>query len=153
MVNAYSLSNGNVSKIADELAKLVIKKSLLKDFVNQNLRPSGKYENFKNLPDDQFIAASWRLCAEGMNRILKVYGLGESPHYVSIDSASYDVSSNFYKGAIWGWSDLIQHKKQTINELFYQPTLDFSLSLLYLNHRDEVARYEPLATTENKKGY
>jgi hypothetical protein len=86
-----------------------------------------------------------------MNRIMKVYGLGERAQYATIDSVSYDVQSQFYKGSVFMWADFLHNKKSKINALFFQESLDFSLSLLYMNHRDEAARYEPLEEKENKK--
>jgi hypothetical protein len=56
--------------------------------VKNNLRPSGKYENFKNQTDTQLLVKAWQVCAKGMNRIMNVYGLGEAPQYVKIDSVS-----------------------------------------------------------------
>jgi hypothetical protein len=49
------------------------------------------------------------------------------------------------------WSDMLLHKKEAATHLFYQPSLDFTLALLYMNHRDESARYEPLDSGANQK--
>jgi len=151
LVSAYFFSDEDIATIGQELSKSVQQTPVLKRFINENLRPSGKYENFKGLPDDKYLAACWNLCAQGMNRIFNVYGLGEAPSYATMDSISYDVSSDYYRGALWMWSDMLQHKKPIENKLFFQRSLDFALSLLYLNHRDEAARYEPLALKENQK--
>ena len=151
LVKAYSISEDNIAKMGVELENSLKKSSALKRLVTDNLRPSGKYENFKELSDEKYLSACWKLCAAGMNRILSVYGLGESPQYRTMDSISYDVSTDYYRGALWMWSDMLQHKNPTKNKLFFQPSLDFSLSLLYMNHRDEAARYEPLELMENQK--
>tara|TARA_R110002050_G_scaffold181044_2_gene314566 strand:+ start:1396 stop:2661 length:1266 start_codon:yes stop_codon:yes gene_type:complete len=151
MVKAYSFSEENIIKIGLELEKSLQTSPELKRLVTENLRPSGKYENFKSLPNDKYLSACWTLCASGINRILKVYGLGEAPQYATMDSVSYDVSSDYYRGSLWMWSDMLQHKKPEKNKLFFQPSLNFSLSLLYMNHRDEAARYEPLELKENQK--
>jgi hypothetical protein len=82
---------------------------------------------------------------------MKVYGLGEAAQYAQIDSVSYDVHSPFYKGSVFMWADLLHNTKPKTNALFFEESLNFSLSLLYMNHRDEVARYEPLEEKENKK--
>ena len=148
---AYFISKESINQIGLELEKLVKNEAAVKALVTKNLRPSGQYENFKNLSDAEYLAACWKLCAAGMNRILKVYGLGEAPQYATMDSISYEVSSDYYQGSLVMWSDMLQHKKPAVTTLFFQPTLDFALSLLYLNHRDEAARYEPLEQKENRK--
>lgn len=151
LISGYQFKEKELKTIEDELQLLMKDKKELQDFVKNNLRPSGKYENFKNNTDTELLLKAWQVCAQGMNRIMNVYGIGEAPQYVTIDSVSYDVKSKFYKGSVFMWSDLLHNKKPKLNTLFFQESLDFTLSLLYMNHRDEVARYEPLEEKENKK--
>lgn len=151
ILQACQFKEADLKIIADELQDLVTEKKVLQDFVKNNLRPSGRYESFKNSADAALLVKAWQVCAQGMNRIIRVYGLGEAPQYAAIDSVSYDVRSDYYKGALYMWSDFLAHKKTKETSLFFQTGLDFSLSLLHLNHRDEVARYEPLDKNENKK--
>lgn len=151
LISGYQFREKELKSIEEELQLLMKDKKELQDFVKNNLRPSGKYENFKNQTDTELLVKAWQVCAKGMNRIMKVYGLGEAPQYVKIDSVSYDVRSEFYKGSVFMWADLLHNKKPETNALFFEESLDFSLSLLYMNHRDEVARYEPLEEKENKK--
>lgn len=151
LVNGYLFNEKELKNIDAELQFLMKNKKELQDFVKNNLRPSGRYENFKNNTDTELLVKAWELCALGMNRILKVYGFGQAPQYAQIDSVSYDVNSAFYKEAVFMWADMQHNKKKPTNRLFFQESLDFSLSLLYMNHRNEVARYEPLEEKENKK--
>lgn len=150
-LTTYQFTEADLKTIADELQVLVKEKKVLQDFVQNNLRPSGAYESFKKNTDATLFVKAWQVCASGMNRIINVYGLGEAPQYAAIDSVSYAVKSDYYKGALYQWNAFLVHKKPKENSLFFQAGLDFSLSLLYLNHRDEVARYEPLDKNENKK--
>lgn len=151
LVSTYQFKPNDLKNISKRLELLLQEHDFFKEFVTDNLRVSGAYENFKNDSDSQLLINAWELCAKSMNQITTVYGVGEAPQYAAIDSISYDVRSNFYKGAVFMWSDFLQHKKPKESRLFFQPALDFSLALLYLNHRDEAARYEPLAENENKK--
>ncbi|MFV8393177.1 YdcF family protein [Flavobacterium sp. LB2P6] len=151
LIKGYQFKEKELESIEEELRLLMKNKTELQDFVKNNLRPSGKYENFKNRSDTELLLKAWQVCAKGMNRIMKVYGLGEDPQYAKMDSISYDVHSEFYKGSVFMWADFLHNKKPIGNRLFFQESLDFSLSLLYMNHRDEVARYEPLEEKENKK--
>ena len=151
LISGYQFEEKELKNIDEELQILMKDEKVLQDFVKNNLRTSGKYENFKNSTDTELLLKAWQLCAQGMNRIMKVYGLGEAPQYAKMDSVSYDVRSEFYKGSVFMWSDFLHNKKPKGNTLFFQESLEFSLSLLYMNHRDEVARYEPLEEKENKK--
>ncbi|MFV8271010.1 YdcF family protein [Flavobacterium sp. GT2N3] len=151
LISGYQFKEKELKNINEELQILMKNEKVLQDFVKNNLRTSGKYENFKNSTDTELLLKAWQLCAQGMNRIMKVYGLGEAPQYAKMDSVSYDVRSEFYKGSVFMWSDFLRNKKPKGNTLFFQESLEFSLSLLYMNHRDEVARYEPLEEKENKK--
>jgi hypothetical protein len=123
----------------------------LESLISKNLRVSGKYENFKSLQNADYLVAAWELCAKGINQSLAVYGQGEKGLYPAIDSISYAINDPFYKGSLVMWSDMLMHRKESATSLFFQPSLDFSLALLYMNHRDESVRYEPLNTGENKK--
>ena len=151
LITDYLFKEKDILSIDEELLILMKDEKVLQDFVKNNLRPSGKYENFKNSTDTELLLKAWQLCTVGMNRIMKVYGLGEAPQYAKMDSVSYDVQSEFYKGSVFMWSDFLHNKKPKENALFFQESLDFSLALLYMNHRDEVERYEPLEEKENKK--
>ncbi|WP_426092902.1 YdcF family protein [Flavobacterium sp. DSR3-2] len=151
LISGYQFEEKELKNIDEELQILMKDEKVLQDFVKNNLRTSGKYENFKNSANTELLLKAWQLCAQGMNRIMKVYGLGEAPQYAKMDSVSYDVKSKFYKGSVFMWSDFLHNKKPKGNTLFFQESLEFSLSLLYMNHRDEVARYEPLEEKENKK--
>ncbi|RTY94677.1 YdcF family protein [Flavobacterium sp. GSN2] len=151
LITDYLFKEKDILSIDEELLILMKDEKVLQDFVKNNLRPSGKYENFKNSTDTELLLKAWQVCTIGMNRIMKVYGLGEAPQYAKMDSVSYDVQSEFYKGSVFMWSDFLHNKKPKENALFFQESLDFSLALLYMNHRDEVERYEPLEEKENKK--
>ncbi|RTZ04933.1 YdcF family protein [Flavobacterium bomense] len=151
LITDYLFKEKDILSIDEELLILMKDEKALQDFVKNNLRPSGKYENFKNSTDTELLLKAWQVCTVGMNRIMKVYGLGEAPQYAKMDSVSYDVQSEFYKGSVFMWSDFLHNKKPKENALFFQESLDFSLALMYMNHRDEVERYEPLEEKENKK--
>lgn len=151
LMSAYKFSEEEIENVALILKKKIASNAALQSLVKENLRPSGAYENFNSLTDPAYISATWELCARGMNHILSVYGLGEKGLYPEIDSVSYEFNSSYYKGALLMWNDMLLHKKKSATNLFYQPTLNMALALLYLNHRDESARYGPLAFEANQK--
>jgi hypothetical protein len=125
-----------------ELAKRPEFKTLARD-----MRRSGVFIKYSRQSDPEMMVASWRDAANGMNRLLRVYGLGKAPFYKDIDRVSFDVSSEAYRNLL---KAKIAEIKLSNDRLFFEPTLNFSLKLLEANRRDEAGRYEPLAEGENK---
>src|SRR5439155_485862 len=112
-----------------------------------DLRRSGVFIRYENQSDAQMLVAAWKDAANGMNRILSVYGLGADPRYKDIDRVSYDVSTETYRNLLKAKIAEIKFSKAP---LFFEPTLNFALKLLEINRRDEAGRYEPLERGENK---
>ncbi|WP_159023090.1 YdcF family protein [Formosa sp. L2A11] len=148
LVGSYLFSDSEITKISTRLEALYGTSNVLRDFVKSEIRTSGAYNLYDDKGDQKLLSQAWESCARGVNHVLKVYGQGESPQYASIDSISYNVNSVYYKQTLYVWS---QHMSSMNVEAFYSESTNFALSLLYLNHRDEAVRYEPLAELENKK--
>lgn len=121
--------------------------SAFKRLAKKDLRPSGVFIKYAGQSDADLLVAAWKDVANGINRIISVYGLGQAPRYPAIDKINFDPSTGAYR-------DLMKAKIAEINPgndpLFFEPTLDFALKLLELNRRDEAARYEPLEAGENR---
>jgi hypothetical protein len=140
------LDDATIGAVAAELQTLA-NGAVFKQLAKKDLRPSGVFIKYANQSDAEMLVAAWKDAANGMNRILSVYGLGKDPKYRDIDRVSYDVNTNDYR-------DLVKAKIAEIKfaraPLFFEPTLDFALKLLEINRRDEAGRYEPLEQGENK---
>ena len=113
----------------------------------KDMRPSGAFIKHSRLSDSEMLSAAWRDAANGMNRLLSVYGLGKNPFYKDIDKVSFDVSSDEYRRLL---KAKLREIKLSQAPLFFEPTLSFALKLLEANRRDEAGRYEPLEEGENK---
>jgi hypothetical protein len=113
----------------------------------KDLRPSCVFNKYSHQADRELLVAAWKDAAAGMNRILRVYGLGENPRYEQIDKVSFDVSTDAYRTLV---KAKINEIKFSNTPLFFEPTLNFALGLLEINRRDEAGRYEPLEQGENK---
>jgi DUF218 domain len=143
----FRLSGPTIETVAREL-KALSKHPEFKKLMLKDLRPSGAFIKYGDQSDSEMLIAAWKDAANGMNRLLSVYGLGKNPFYKDIDRVSFDVSSEEYR-------KLLQLKiteiKLSKNPLFFEPTLGFALKLLEANRRDEAGRYEPLEEGENKE--
>jgi hypothetical protein len=143
----FRLSGPAIETVTREL-KALSKHPEFKKLIRKDLRPSGAFIKYSQQSDSEMLMAAWKDAANGMNRLLTVYGLGKNPFYKDIDRVSFDVSSEEYR-------KLLQLKiteiKFSQDPLFFEPTLGFALKLLEANRRDEAGRYEPLEEGENKE--
>ena len=142
----FRFSDPTIEMVATELRALgkhpEFKKLALKD-----LRPSGAFIKYSHQSDSEMFIAAWKDAANGMNRLLRVYGLGKDPFYKNIDRVSFDVSSEEYRKLL---KAKLAEIKLAKDHLFFEATLNFTLKLLEANRRDEAGRYEPLEEGENK---
>jgi len=145
-------SEQQISTVASLLEKYDQKNQAMNMLIRDHLRPSGKFELYIDEKNPKYLRTAWELTAKGLNHVIDVYALGKDAEYASIDSASFDVKSGFYQGLV---SSLIMNigEKTDEQELFFEPSLQFVLGLLKINHRNEAARFEPLETGENYKAY
>ncbi|MEA2205232.1 MAG: hypothetical protein QOE77_2008 [Blastocatellia bacterium] len=143
----FRLSGPTIDTVGREL-KTLSRRPEFKKLMVKDLRPSGAFIKYSRQSDSEMLVAAWKDAANGMNRLLSVYGLGKNPFYKDIDRVSFDVSSEEYR-------KLLQLKiaeiKLSKDPLFFEPTLGFALKLLEANRRDEAGRYEPLEGGENKE--
>lgn len=142
-------SESDIQMVGKRLVELSMGNANFKELLNK-LRASRQYANFEKAPDDEYLYKIWEQCAKGMDTILEVYGAGKMPFYKNIDSVSFDAKSKRYLYVISILkTQAIEDAKET--QLFFQPSLNFALNLLYANHKDEAVRYDPLDQKENAK--
>ena len=143
---SFRFQEPTIETVAVQLRTLA-RHPAFKRLISKDMRPSGAFIKYGARSDSEMLVAAWKDAANGMNRLLRVYGLGKDPFYKNIDRVSFDVSTEEYL-------QLLKMKLAEINlsrdTLFFEPTLSFSIKLLEANRRDEAARYEPLEEGENK---
>jgi hypothetical protein len=130
------------------LAQIYQDNSSIREMVDKSLRPSGAYVLYQKESGDTMLVNAWEICARGLNNIISVYGQGIAPHYLLIDSISFDVTSADFQQRI---TSLAKHASMELSDsgLFFDPSLKVSLQLLTINHRDEAGRQEPMERAEN----
>ncbi|MCC9043682.1 YdcF family protein [Myroides sp. M-43] len=149
LVHCYIFTDDQIKNISDQLVILNNKDKKVEAFFEQ-LKQSKKYINYNQMNKEDFISNVTKLNFSGLNHTLKVYGLGEKPFYPNIDSVSYNKNSWYFKGATLFWAKHLANETDYTNRSFFEPMLDYGLYLMYMNHRDEAIRYEPLAQMYNK---
>ncbi|MDW7690641.1 YdcF family protein [Flammeovirgaceae bacterium SG7u.111] len=149
VVDSFVWSESEIAEASKSLEKLLENNGAMASLISQHIRPSMAYQLYDSLSDAELLKKAWEVCAEGMNHSIKVYGNGDKAIYPNIDSVVYDVNSRSYIYTIHTWASdiLVQAEKSS---LFFGGSLDFTNSLLYLNHKDEAARYEPMEGLGNQ---
>ena len=147
--SSFLWSEKDVKFISAQLRKLYSSNTEIKKFIQDYLRPSGYFQNYVNLSDEEILIKAWEDAAKGMNHIINVYGRGMKPLYPKIDSIGYDKGSLFYRRLIDINSNSIANNIKNM-DLFFEPSLQFAINLLDINDRFEASSYEPLALRENK---
>ncbi len=136
----------DIEMVATELEALA-KQPEFRRLAKNDLRRSGAFIKYSRQSDAEMLVAAWKDAANGMNRLLSIYCLGNDPVYKEIDKVSFDVSSEAYRKLL---KVKIAEIKLGKDPLCFEPTLSFALKLLEANRRDEAGRYEPLEEGENK---
>jgi hypothetical protein len=145
---AFQWSDVQANDAGHALAGLYRTSPAVRRLADGPLRESGMYVRYQGLAGDQLLDHAWMDCIHGINRIIDVYGLGKAPRYPAIDSITYDIKSD-------AWRHIVQNLAATLEDdraslaLFSSPSMRFALELLWLNHRDEAGRFEPMEAREN----
>ncbi len=145
---AFEWNSEQASEAGHALAALYRTSPAVRRLVDGPLRESGMYVRYQGLGGDQLLDHAWADCVHGINRVIDVYGLGKAPRYPAIDSITYDAKSD-------AWRHIVQNLAATLEDdrgslvLFSSPSMRFALELMWLNHRDEAGRFEPMETGEN----
>lgn len=149
-IECYSMSEEE-TKVSAERLSLLAGRAPMKALVKA-LRASGQYCLIDSLPDYRFIQEAWKMDVAGMNRIFRIYALGEKPRYAQIDSIDFDMTDTREITRVR--SDVRTNLLYlTRGEPFYAIPLRAALTWLDVNGRDEAADFIPLDQTINRTVY
>ncbi|WP_372787092.1 YdcF family protein [Phenylobacterium sp.] len=146
-VERMMLSQAEIAAAGDALAGLAKPGSPLARLARERMRPSGRFQKYAALEDTAMLRAAWIETAEGVNRLYRVYALGEKPRYPDIDSASYPPGDAYLRTLLR--QALEAETDRARAEPFFAAWTALGFDLLTINQRDEAGRYEPLETGEN----
>ena len=144
----FEWSDAQANDASHALAGLYRTSPAVRRMADGPLRDSGMYVRYQSLAGNQLLEHAWADCIHGINRIIDVYGLGKAPRYPAIDSITYDVKSDAWRHIVQNLTAMLEDKRASL-ALFSSPSMRFALELLWLNHRDEAGRFEPMEAREN----
>src|SRR5690606_30904929 len=142
-------SDKEIVLAGDELLKL-LKNKKTRNRIIKKLKASGHYSLYHDLSDTAFVRAVWENNAHGINRIFHVYLGGNPPkRYARIDSISYRQDDPVFTAKADSVLTAVIARTRNKTVPFFSRALEASLAILYINGRDEAARYEPLTAGYN----
>jgi len=149
---AFRWSEEQTLEAGNALAALYKKSQVVRELTDGPLRASGMYVLYQGLSGEELLKHAWDDCARGMNLAIDVYGIGKAPRYPAIDAMTYDPKDASYHQVILGLVLVLEDDRAAM-DLFFRPSLRFSSELMFLNHRDEAGRYEPMEVGENAAAF
>ncbi len=148
-VEQMMLYDGEIDRAADALAKLATGNGALHGLIEKHMRPSGRFQKYATEADAALIRDAWIETARGINKLYRVYALGEGRgHMDAMDVAPTDS----YFRAMLGEA-VNENEELTKNAPFFAAWSQLAFDLLIINQRDEPARYEPLEETGNAAAF
>ena len=137
--------------VGNEFISLFKKDKGALQILSKNMRASGYFVRYHSSNDLDLVKKAWEDASRNMNYIIKAYTTNKGMLYPYIDSSTFAVNGEQYRMLVKTTLMMLRHHSDSMN-LFFQPALQLSLSLLFINYRNEAARFEPLDST-NAKAY
>ncbi|MGJ5814368.1 YdcF family protein [Paludibaculum fermentans] len=169
---AMRWSDEEIAQARAALARLAANPAMAR-FVDGVLRPSGMFQRYHAKPSAALLETAWEDAARKMNRAIDLFAVGQPPQRMPgpppggpppqaapgapaqpprgprFDLTSYDVKSPAFARMVQIMAGIVGSDPKSL-ELFFQPTLKFSIELLLLHGHDEAGRHEPLEAGENR---
>ena len=120
----------------------------MRQLVDGPLSKSGMYLRYGNRPPAEMLSQVWEDAARKMNDTIDIYALGQSARH-PFDGGDSDVKSEHFGGNVQFIASILDSDAKSL-DLFFEPTMRFTIELLQVQLRDEAGRHEPLEAGENK---
>jgi hypothetical protein len=150
-IDQLELTDAEILKAGNILRRLASTGGPLNRMLQDHMRLSGRFQKYARLDDEAFMRAAWEETARGVNRLYRVYGLGEPFSLSSIDGMTRSPKDDQYRSLLA--SVLKISTDSATSDPFFAIWACVGFDLLAINQRDEAARYEPLETGENAAAF
>ncbi|MNH83951.1 hypothetical protein D3C73_363560 [compost metagenome] len=147
-VQALRWTDDERARAAQAAGRLFDRSPAVRALVGEHMRPSGRFQRDAALDDRALFVRAWIEAHEAIDRIIRVYALGEAPRYADIDSAIYPVEGRYYQGFL---VQLVREVARRADQPgpAYDLARAFALELMDANRRDDAVRQTELQTYEN----
>lgn len=151
-VQALRWTDAERAQAGEAAGRLYDRSAAVRRLVVEHMRPSGRFQRDAALDDRALFVRAWTEAHEAIDRIIRVYALGEAPRYADIDSVIYPVDGRYYQGFL---VQLVREVARRADQAgpAPRPAYDlpraFALELMVANKRDDAVRQTELQTREN----
>ena len=139
-------------RASEAVGRLFDSSPAIRALVREHMRPSGYFQLYADMDDRTLFVRAWSDAQAGIDRLIRVYGLGEAPRYPSIDGVIYPVDGNYYRALL---ANLVRDADARPNapDMPYGQALGLGLQLMKANRRDDAVRQLRLQEKENAPAY
>lgn len=148
-IEKIKFSNQEILQVGDRLGQLYQNNHEIIQLVNQQLIPSGCYQQYAAWGGKPLLIKAWEQDARAINHAIDVYGRGQNPNYPKIDSIAFNIKDKSYPELV-SLNGSLALAETAADGLFYSPALVFTLQLLEINERNQAGDFEPMSETVNK---
>ncbi len=145
---AMRWSDDEIAKSRAAIGALAANQAM-RQFVDGPLSRSGMYQRYSNRPPAEMLGQAWEDSAHKMNATIDIYMLGHPAPHPDFDGGEYDVKAPRFSNAVQFIASILDDDKKSL-DLFFEPTMRFTIEVLRTQLRDEAGRNEPLDAGENK---
>lgn len=138
---ALKFSSSEIEHISTWLATIYAEDNALGKLVREHLIPSGCYSLYSKESNKNLLIKAWEQDINAINYAIGVYVEGNKPNYPKIDSISFSLKDKEYAELTAANASLTLQNK---DNLFFEPAMQFALTALELNERNDAADYEPM---------
>ncbi|MDX3899277.1 MAG: YdcF family protein [Sphingobium sp.] len=149
LADAWAWTDADIALVDSRLRQLMLDRKLAEALVDDQMRPSGRFNRHAALADAELLATAWREAAAAINRIIAVYAKGAPPRYPVIDAIIFDTTRPEFVQVLdtHGIATAAQGRP---DDLFFDPSLRYAVGLLQMNERTDAGRHRPLLDGENE---
>lgn len=151
-VEQLILTDAEIDKAGDIMGGMAGTGGTFHGLVQEQMRPSGRFQKYSRLDDAGLMRAAWVETARGVNRLYRVYALAQRPRYPAIDAMAYDPTDAHFRSMLESALEANIDGARPTN-VFFAPWAQLGFDLLVINQRDEAARYEPLEQGANAASF
>jgi hypothetical protein len=151
-IKAVKISGDQAKAVSERLSLLFEQNKDLQLLVSAHLIPSGCYNLYAGLGNQQLLVKAWEQDVKALNHAISVYAEGQQANYPKIDSIAFNVKAKGYTELV-ALNAGLAIAETTKQALCYSATLAFALHSLEINERNQIADEEPMVTGANKAAY
>ena len=141
----------DIQSVSDELKVFWAHNPEAGHFLVRHMRASGYWIRYREDPDTALLRKAWEDAALAENRVIRNYTTNKGFRYPAIDAASFPPDGETGEEMLMETGMMLWHRMDSLT-LFFQPGLEMALGILFINDRDEAARFEPLDSS-NRLAY